>query len=86
MNGGTHPSSMRPIRARVKNGRLVVDQPTELPEGTVLNLVPDEGNDATDANRSVLHSELRRSMRAARNGRTRPASEIIASLRRRDEH
>jgi hypothetical protein len=30
---------MGPIRARVKDGKLVVDEPTLLPEGTVLDLV-----------------------------------------------
>jgi hypothetical protein len=29
-----------PVRARVKNGRLRVDEPTDLPEGTELYLVP----------------------------------------------
>ena len=34
------------IRAHVKNGRLLVDEPTTLPEGTVLDLVlDDEGDD-----------------------------------------
>ena len=75
---------MGPIRARVKNGRLVVDQPTKLPEGTILNLVQDdEGEDLTNAERTLLHAELRRSLRAARQGRTRSASEVIATLRKR---
>ncbi len=29
-----------PVHARVKNGRLLVDEPTDLPEGTELTLVP----------------------------------------------
>jgi hypothetical protein len=29
---------MLTVRARVKNGRLVVDEPTDLPEGTELEL------------------------------------------------
>jgi hypothetical protein len=28
------------VRARVRNGRLVVDEPTDLPDGTELELVP----------------------------------------------
>jgi hypothetical protein len=28
------------VHARVKNGRLLVDEPTDLPEGTELVLVP----------------------------------------------
>jgi hypothetical protein len=36
---------MQPLKAVVRNGRLVVDEPTELPEGTelVLAVVEDEG-------------------------------------------
>lgn len=37
---------MSPLRARGKNGRLVPDQPTAIPEGTVVDLVAeDEGDD-----------------------------------------
>jgi hypothetical protein len=37
---------MSAIRARVQNGRLLLDAPTALPEGTVLDLViDDEGDD-----------------------------------------
>jgi hypothetical protein len=31
---------MMTVRARVKNGRLVVDEPTDLPEGTEVELAP----------------------------------------------
>ena len=30
------------VRARVRNGRLVVDEPTDLPEGSVVELGGDE--------------------------------------------
>jgi hypothetical protein len=32
--------AMQPFRARVHNGRLVLDEPTALPEGEVIELVP----------------------------------------------
>ncbi|MBI5364127.1 MAG: hypothetical protein HZA53_13180 [Planctomycetes bacterium] len=75
---------MGPIRARVKNGRLIVDMPTKLPEGTVWDLVfDDEGDDLTDDERKVLHDEIRRFVRAAKQGKTRPAAEALAELRAR---
>jgi hypothetical protein len=75
---------MGPIRARVKNGRLIVNQPTELPEGTVLDLVvDDEGDDLTPAERKVLHSEIRRSQRSAKKGHSRPAAQVLAEVRAR---
>lgn len=39
-------SAMHALKARVENGRLVMDEPTDLPEGTVLELVP--ANDEED--------------------------------------
>jgi hypothetical protein len=36
------------LRALVKNGHLVLDEPTSLPEGTVLDLVVDDEGDNLD--------------------------------------
>ena len=33
------------IRAKVASGRIIVDQPTLLPEGTTMNLVVDDEGD-----------------------------------------
>lgn len=47
------------LRARVQNGRIVVDEPTTLREGTVIDLVADdEGDDLTEAERTALHEAL----------------------------
>jgi hypothetical protein len=32
--------TMQPLRAHVRNGRLVLDEPTDLPEGEVVYLQP----------------------------------------------
>jgi hypothetical protein len=46
---------MSTIRARVRNGRLIVDEPTSLPEGTELELVVDDAGDTLDeAERAAL--------------------------------
>ena len=75
---------MGPIRARVKNGRLIVNVRTDLPEGTVLDLVlDDEGDDLTPAERKVLHADIRRSVREAKRGRARPAKDALAELKTR---
>jgi hypothetical protein len=43
---------MSPLRTRVGNRRLVLDEPTTLPERTVVEVVGDhEGNDLTDEER-----------------------------------
>lgn len=74
---------MSPLQARVENGRLVLDEPTTLPEGTVVDLVADdEGDDLTDQERRVLHEALSASWTSAQSGRLRPASAILEELRR----
>lgn len=75
---------MSPLRARVEKGRLILDEPTNLPEGTVIDLVADdEGDNLTDDDRRALHAALSASWISAETGRLRPAGEIIDELRRR---
>ncbi len=72
------------LRARVHKGRLVVDEPTDLPEGTVLDLVvDDEGDDMDDAERAALDASIARALDAARAGKVRPAADVVAELRRK---
>jgi len=50
---------MSTIRARVQNGRLIVDEPTDIPEGTELDLVIDDAGDSLDeAERAALHAAI----------------------------
>jgi len=75
---------MGPIRARVKNGRLIIDEPTDLPEGTVLDLVlDDEGDSLTSEERKALHGELRRGARESKKGKTKSATKVVSELRAR---
>lgn len=72
------------IRATVQSGRIIADEPTELPDGTTLELVSDdEGDDLDDAERERLHAQLAASWQSAQAGRTRPVSELLAELRAR---
>jgi len=72
------------LRARVHKGRIIVDAPTSLPEGTVLDLViDDDGDDLTDDERAVLHDAIEQSVEEAETGRTRPAADAIKDLRQR---
>jgi hypothetical protein len=79
-----YSSGMSPLRARVENGRLILDEPTTLPEGTVIDLVADdEGDNLTDDERRALHAALAKSWASAEAGRLSPALHIIEELRRR---
>lgn len=75
---------MSAIRARVINGRLHLDAPTSLPEGTVLDLVvDDEGDDLTDAERAALNEAISRSWGSVSAGQGRSATDVIDAIRKR---
>src|SRR6266850_2328715 len=79
-----YSSCMCPLRARVQKGRLVLDEPTTLPEGTVVDLVADdEGDDLSEDERRALHEALSVSWKSAEAGRLRPTAGILDELRRR---
>jgi hypothetical protein len=72
------------IKARVRAGRLVVDEPTNLPEGTEVELLPlDPGDWLDDADRAALHAALAQSHRDVGAGRLIDAAEILKELRLR---
>jgi hypothetical protein len=71
------------IKAHVKNGRIVVDEPTELPEGSEVQLWVVEGDDLDDAEREALHQAIRDGLADAKSGRTDDAREWAAELRSR---
>ncbi len=76
---------MSGVRARVENGRLVVDEPTSLPEGTIRDLVlDDEGDDLDEADRAARDEAIGQAWQQAQAGMGRPASEVIKDLRRRE--
>jgi hypothetical protein len=71
------------FRAHVRNGKLVLDEPTDLPEGTSLDLVhPDGEDDIPEAERAAFEAALVRGMEQARRGESLPAGEVLARLRR----
>lgn len=72
------------IKARVRAGRLVVDEPTDLPEGTELQLLPlDPGDWLDQSERTALHEALRESGADVAAGRLVDAEEILRELRSR---
>ncbi len=72
------------FRARVKDGRLILDQPTSLPDGTTLDLVvDDEGDDLTPPERKALHEAIAKAWESAKEGKLRPADDLIRELRTR---
>jgi hypothetical protein len=78
---------MQPLKAHVKNGRLVLDEPTDRSEGEVIELVPlDEvlakgGDYLDDEDRAALHAELEASIAEAKTGQLIDADVVLAELR-----
>lgn len=72
------------IKARVEAGRLVIDEPTNLPEGTQIELLPlDPGDWLDDADRAALHAALADSNADVSAGRLVDAADILRELRSR---
>jgi hypothetical protein len=72
------------LKARVKAGRLIVDEPTDLPEGTEIELLPlDPGDWLDDEDRAALHQALRDSDQDVKAGRLVAADTILRELRLR---
>lgn len=74
---------MRTLAATVKHGRLVLDEATDLPEGSVVELVPADDDDLDAEERAALHAAMDRSLDDIEAGRTRPVQAILGELRTR---
>ena len=75
------PAKAEPLHAVVKNGSLVVEETTPLPEGQVFALVPVEIEDSfDDEERAALHRALERGSADIEAGRTVDARELLAKL------
>ncbi len=71
------------LKARVHNGRFVLDEPTDLPEGTEVNLLPlDPGDWLDPEDRAALHRALAASQQDLEGGRLVDAEEVLRDLRR----
>lgn len=71
-----------PLRARVERGRLVLDEPTSLPDGTIVELIEaSSAVEADDEDRRRLNDAIARGAEAAATGDTVSASELLRSMR-----
>ena len=83
LGGRCYDDRMSSLKARVRNGRLVLDEATDLPEGTEVDLVPaDWWDDLDDEDREKLERSLETSEGDVQAGRMIQASVILDRLRR----
>ena len=72
------------ITARVHDGRLVLDEPTTLPEGTEVELLPlDPGDWLDPTDRAALHEALAASDADVAANRLVDAADLLKALRSR---
>jgi len=70
------------VKAHVRGGRLVIDEPTDLPDGTELDLLPlDPGDWLDEAGRAALHQALRQSDADLAANRLVDSEQILKDLR-----
>lgn len=71
------------LKATVKNGRLVMDEPApEYPEGTELELVVVEPEEELDPEeQAALNAALERSWKQVQAGEGRPLEELLEELK-----
>ena len=78
--------TMKTLKARVENGHIVMNEPTDLPEGTELELIPaDDFDDGSDHfNDPAFLSALDEGIDQMERGEIgRPASEILERIRKK---
>jgi hypothetical protein len=76
--------AMRALKAHVRGGRLVLDEPTELPEGTEVEFTVVEDDDFPPEERARLDAALERSLAQARAGQLVDGDAVIQKLLARD--
>jgi hypothetical protein len=83
-DGDVDFKTMQPLKAHVKKGRLVLDEPTDLPEGTEVQVTIVDDDEMRDEERARLHAALERSMAQAKAGKLTDADEVIGRLLSRE--
>jgi len=72
------------LKAHVVKGQIILDEPTELPEGAVVqvHLYDAQGDALNDDDRAALHDSLRRGIAQADTGTLIDADVVLGELDR----
>ena len=71
------------LHARVQNGRVVVDEPTDLPDGAKVDLLLlDAAAEMGEEERTALEASIGRGLAQADRGELHSIDEVLARLRR----
>ena len=69
------------LKARVRNGRLVLDEPTQLPDGSEVRVALVDGDDLDARDREALHAALEEGEAELAAGRGLSEADLWARLR-----
>jgi ABC-type amino acid transport substrate-binding protein len=75
---------MQPLKAHVRNGRLVLDEPTDLPEGEIVYLQPVDAvldEEFDEEERAQLRRALDEGIEQMKAGQTIDVADAMAALR-----
>ena len=72
---------MAVLRGRIESGRIVVDEPINLPDGTEVEIAVAETDEMTPEERAALDASLERGMGQAARGEGISAEEMLRRLR-----
>jgi hypothetical protein len=75
---------MQALKMQVKNGRLVLDEPTDLPDGAEVEVVVID-DELSPEERVALHASLDRALEDSEAGRGMDAGEYLNQYRARRE-
>ncbi|HET6437024.1 MAG TPA: hypothetical protein VFG59_03105 [Anaeromyxobacter sp.] len=75
---------MRALKAHVRAGRLVLDEPTDLPDGEKIEVLVPEGDELSPEERARLDAALELSMAQAREGKLVDGEAVIRKLLSRE--
>ena len=80
----SHFEVMQSLKAHIHHGRLVLDEPTDLPEGSEVSLTITDDDAMEDEERARLHAALERSMAQAKAGKLIDADVLLGRLLARE--
>jgi len=83
MDTETINQTVETYRAKVKGGRLVMDEPTQLPDGTEIQLVQDlpaDQDTLSAEERALLHRSLEQSLQEHKRGEVIPIESVLKEL------
>jgi hypothetical protein len=69
------------LRGHVESGRIVVDEPVDLPDGTEVEIAVADDDDMTSEERAEIEASIDRGLEQAARGETITAEELLRRLR-----